>query len=146
MKEIKTAKRIPFLLNITYSVKKETIEQKFSFVVESRKHLQYAYDQRYCLKRKIEKAVSGNLLSAESFLARIENEGSIVLLYRNDFGLEKKPQIVNCEFYLPPYKGCLYCEKCENRGDFLYCTEKKKHYDLAGIKSCQVFSSIEDIS
>lgn len=146
MKEIKAAKRISFLLNITYSVKKEVIEQKFSFVTESKKHLQYAYDQRYCLKRKIEKAINENLLSRESFLSREENEDSIVIIYRNNFSLKKKPQIVNCEFYLPPYKGCLYCEKCENRGDFLYCIEKKKHYDLAGIKSCQVFSSIEDIS
>lgn len=146
MKEIKAAKRVPFLLNITYSVKKEVIEQKFSFMAENKRHLQYAYDQRYCLKRKIEKVVNENLLSRKSFLSREENEDSIVIIYRNGFRLEKKPQIVNCEFYLPPYKGCLYCEKCENRGDFLYCTEKKKHYDLAGIKNCQVFSSIEDIS
>lgn len=146
MKEIKVAKRIPFLLNITYSVKKETIEQKFSFVAESKRHLQYAYDQRFCLKRKIERAIDESFLSRGSFLSRVEDEGSITIIYRNDFELERKPQIVNCEFYLPPYKGCIYCEKCENRGDFLYCTEKKKHYDLAGIKSCQVFSSIEDIS
>ena len=63
MTNIKTAKRIPFLVNITYKFDSAIIEQAFSFQTTNKKYLKYAYDQRYCLMRKIEKLIEKELLS-----------------------------------------------------------------------------------
>jgi len=146
MTNIKTAKRIPFLVNITYKFDSAIIEQTFSFQTTNKKYLKYAYDQRYCLMRKIEKLIEKELLSNLSYIGRVEDEDKIKILYRNDFGkFDAASKIVNCEFYLPPFNGCKYCTKCETQGDFLYCKEKKKHYDYNGIKNCPVFNSVNEI-
>lgn len=138
MKEIKIAKKIPFLLNI----KANKNEQIFEFNTTNKKYLHYAYDQRYCLKRKIERAINQYL---QSYLVkeRIEDSNKIIIVYEKEITFS--PVIVNCEFYLPPYNGCLYCTKCKKENDFLYCEEKKKHYSLTGIKSCPIFQSIEEL-
>lgn len=146
MAKLKIAKKIPFFINITYKLNGETIEQIFSFKTTNKKYLKYAYDQRYCLKRKVERLIDSYVLSDNSYLGRDEYEDKIVLLYSNDFGsFDSSSKIINCEFYLPPFNGCLYCKKCKTEGDFLYCEEKKKHYDSKGIKNCPVFQSIEEI-
>lgn len=146
MGKLKVAKKIPFLVSITYDLKEEIIEQIFSFQTTNKKYLKYAYDQRFCLKRKLEKLINKELLSNNSFIERIEYENKIVIKYRNDFGeFDSSSKIVNCEFYLPPYNGCKFCINCESQDGFLYCNLKKKHYDSSGIKSCPVFSSIEEV-
>ena len=144
--KLKVAKKIPFFVSITYNLKETKIEQTFSFRTTNKKYLRYAYDQRFCLMRKLEKLIEKELLSNNSFQERLEYEDKIVMTYTNDFGhFDSSAKIVNCEFYLPPFNGCLYCNKCEERGDFLYCKEKEKHYDSKGIKSCPVFQSIDEI-
>lgn len=144
--KLKVAKKIPFFVSITYNLKEEVVEQVFSFKTTSKKYLKYAYDQRFCLKRKIEKLINKELLSNNSFQKRVEYEDKIVMVYTNDFGqFDSSSIIINCEFYLPPFKGCIYCNKCKKEGDFLYCIEKKKHYDSRGIKNCPVFQSIDEV-
>lgn len=146
MAKLKVAKKIPFLVSITYNIKKGIIEQMFSFKTTNKKYLKYVYDQRYCLKRKIEKLIDSNFLSSNYYLGRVEHEDKIIILYNNCFdGFDDSSKIINCEFYLPPFNGCLYCEKCKTEGNFLYCKEKKKHYDSKGVKNCPVFQSIEEI-
>lgn len=146
MGKLKVARRIPFLVSITYNLKEEVIEQVFSFQTTNKKYLKYAYDQRFCLRRKLEKLIDKELLSGSSFIERLEEENKIIMRYRNDFGsFDNSSKIINCEFYLPPYNGCRFCINCEEQGDFLYCKLKKKHYDSSGIKSCPVFSSIDEI-
>lgn len=146
MEKIKVAKKIPFLVSINYKLKEETIEQIFSFNTTNKKYLKYAYDQRFCLKNKIEKTIEDNLLSRNSFLGREEEESKITMIYRNDFGVfDNSSKIINCEFYLPPFNGCKYCANCEIQNNFLFCKKKKKHYEINGIKTCPVFNSINEI-
>ena len=146
MGTFKVARKIPFFINITYNHKGETVEQVFSFKTTNKKYLRYAYDQRFCLKRKVDKLLDDRLLSSNSFIGRTDHEDKIVMEYRNDFGeFDSSAKIVNCEFYLPPFNGCQFCMNCEEQGNFLYCTLKKKHYDSAGIKSCPVFKSVDEI-
>lgn len=146
MATLKVAKKIPFLVNITYDLRGETIIQNFEFKTTNKKYLAYAYDHRFCLKRKIERLIDKELLSRLSFIGRVEKEDKIEISYRNDFGsFDSSSKIVNCEFYLPPFNGCLYCKKCHRDGDFLFCKEKEKHYSSNGIKSCPVFESVEEI-
>ena len=146
MGTLKVARKIPFLISITYNLKETKIEQVFKFQVTNKKHLSYAHDHRFCLKRKIDRLIDSELLSSNSFIERIDHDDKIIITYRNDFGhFDNSSKIVNCEFYLPPFNGCLYCEHCTEEGDFLYCKLKKKHYDSKGIKSCPVFQSVEEI-
>ena len=146
MAKLKVARKIPFFVNMTYNLKEKIVEQVFSFKTTNKKYLRYAYDQRFCLMRKIEKLIDKELLSGTSYLKRDEYEDKIVMTYRNDFGkFDSSSKIINCEFYLPPFNGCQYCANCEKQDNFLYCTLKKKHYDSAGIKSCPVFKSIDEI-
>ena len=143
---VKVARKIPFLVNITYNLNGEIVEQNFLFKTTNKKFLKYAYDKRFCLKRKIDKLIDKELLSNLSFLGREDGEDKITIKYRNDFGeFDSSSKIINCEFYLPPFNGCKYCSKAEIQGDFLYCEEKKKHYELNGIKTCPVFQSINEI-
>lgn len=146
MAKLKVAKKIPFFVNITYNLKKEIIEQTFSFRTTNKKYLRYAYDQRYCLRRKIEKLIDSNFLNSNYYIGRFEHEDKIVITYNNEFNdFDSSSKIINCEFYLPPFNGCLYCSKCKTEGNFLYCEEKKKHYASNGIKNCPVFQSIEEV-
>ena len=95
MGKLKVAKKIPFLVSITYDLKEEIIEQVFSFQTTNKKYLKYAYDQRFCLKRKLEKLINKELLSNNSFVERIEYENKIVIKYRNDFGESINPLNIN---------------------------------------------------
>ena len=65
MGKLKVAKKIPFLVSITYDLKEEIIEQVFSFQTTNKKYLKYAYDQRFCLKRKLEKLINKEILRKE---------------------------------------------------------------------------------
>jgi hypothetical protein len=141
MSDIKIARQIDFYVNIKYKKNGDELHQIFEFNVTNKKYLTYAYDARYLLKRKIEKLIRDEFV--ENFVERIDEKEYIEVIYKTE--KIKKPKIVNLNFYLPPFNGCKYCEKCEKQGNFLYCKEKNKHYDLAGIRNCKVFKSIEEI-
>ena len=141
MSDIKIARQIDFYVNIKYKKNGDELHQIFEFNVTNKKYLTYAYDSRYLLKRKIEKLIRDEFV--ENFVERIDEKEYIEVIYKTE--KIKKPKIVNLNFYLPPFNGCKYCEKCEKQGNFLYCKEKNKHYDLAGIRNCKVFKSIEEI-
>ena len=144
MSKIKVAKKVEFLVTLKTEIKNDIIIQTYEFWTNNKKYLRYAYDKRYCLKSKLEKLYEANLL--DNFISREESETKIVFKYIKPENYVCEPsKIINCEFYLPPFNGCKYCRKCEDKGNFLYCNEKKKHYDLAGIKNCQVFQSIDEI-
>lgn len=145
MKDIKLPQKIKFFVNVSYSVKENTIFQVFSFNTTNKKYLKYVYDQRFNLKNKIEKIIKKEMLNSSSFLSRIENETNITMTYKNDFDVDKTSRIINCEFYLPPYKGCKYCVFCNNSEDFLFCSKKEKHYNSPGIKTCAVFQSKDEV-
>lgn len=138
MKQIKVAKRIPFFVNIKANGK----EQIFEFSTTNKKYLAYAYDARFVLKRKIDKLIMDNL-QPFTVLRRDEEKDKIIIVYDTEINFPAR--IVNCEFYLPPYNGCLYCLNAKKDGEYLYCSEKEKHYSLSGIKSCPIFKSIEEI-
>ena len=59
--KLNVAKKIPFFVSITYNLKEKVVEQVYSFKTTSKKYLKYAYDQRFCLKRKIEKLINKEL-------------------------------------------------------------------------------------
>jgi hypothetical protein len=141
MSDIKIAKQIDFYVNIKYKKDGDKLHQIFEFNVTNKKYLAYAYDSRYLLKRKIDKLIKDEFV--ENFIERIDEKEYIEVIYETE--KTKRPKIVNLNFYLPPFNGCKYCEKCEKQGNFLYCIEKNKHYDLAGIKNCKVFKSVEEI-
>lgn len=144
MSKVKIARRISFLVTLKTESTKDQIIQTYEFWTTNKKYLRYAYDKRYNLKSKLEKIYEENLLN--NFLAREEGESRIVFRYKKDGNFKPVPaKTYNCEFYMPPFNGCKYCRKCKVEGDFIYCEEKKKHYELSGIKNCQVFQSIDEI-
>lgn len=144
MGKIKIAKRIDFLVTLKTEERGDEIVQTYEFWTHNKRYLKFAYDQRYCLKRKLEKIYEENLL--DNFLAREEGEARIVFRYKKTEDFKAVPaKTFNCEFYMPPFNGCKYCMKCKTEGDFVYCEEKQKHYDSGGIKNCQVFQSIDEI-
>lgn len=146
MSKVKFARRIEFLVTESYKIDKDCLVQDYKFWTPNRKYLKYAYDQRFCLRRKLEALYKKDLVKGYKFLAREEREDGVTFKY--EFSGNKPitlSRIINCEFYLPPFNGCLYCTKCKSEGDFLYCEEKKKHYDSQGIKSCPIFQSIDEI-
>lgn len=146
-KVIKIEKRINFLVTETVKKEKSCIIQTYTFYTTNKKYLKYAFDHRFCLKRKLEKIYEKNLLKSYEFISREEKESEVIFRYRYD-GLEFgnfPSKTFNCDFYLPPYNGCLYCTESRKEGDFLYCEKKKKHYDSQGIKTCPVFQSKDEI-
>ena len=147
MSKVKFARRIEFLITETIAKENGCIKQTYKFWTTNKKYYKYAFDQRFCLRKKLEKIFNEHLLAGYKFLSRKEDETEVVFRYQDDgevfYNIPAKT--INCEFYLPPFNGCLYCTKCKKEGDFLYCTEKKKHYDSGGIKTCPVFQSIEEI-
>lgn len=145
MGKIKIAKRVSFLVTENIKIENDKLFQTFQFYTNNKKYLKYAFDQRFCLKRKLEKLYNNELLNL-TFLNREEHEDKVVFVY--EYNKEKigfSSKTVNCDFYLPPYNGCKYCSNKEIKGDFLYCLIKKKHYDSSGIKNCPVFQSIEEV-
>lgn len=141
MSDIKIAKQINFYVNIKYKFAGEELHQIFEFSTTNKKYLTYAYDSRYLLKRKIEKLIKDEF--QENFIDRIDEKDYIEMVYKTQ--KRPRPRIVNLSFYLPPFNGCKYCTKAEKQGNFLYCSEKNKHYDSNGIRNCKVFKSIEEI-
>lgn len=145
MGKIKIAKKIDFLVTENVSFDKDCVVQTYQFWTSNKKYLHYAFDHRFCLFTKLEKLYKKDLLDLE-FIKREDHEDKVVFKYKADENIHRrKPKTINCEFYLPPYNGCKYCKVCKQEGDFLYCETKKKHYDLAGIKNCPVFKSIDEI-
>lgn len=147
MSKEKFARKIDFLVTETIDIKDANIVQTFQFWTSNKKYLKYAYDQRFCLRRKLEKLYEKELVKGFQFLSREESENKIVFRYDYDAsGFFREPaKTFNCEFYLPPYNGCAFCLKAKAEGDFFFCEAKKKHYENLGIKSCPVFQSIEEI-
>lgn len=146
MSKVKFARRIEFLVTETYKRSGEYLLQKYQFWTPNKKYLKYAYDHRFCLRRKLEALYKKELLQNLEFVSKDESEDNVTFKYKlteNDLSLVSKT--FNCEFYLPPYNGCVYCTKSKQEGDFLFCTEKKKHYDSQGIKTCPIFQSIDEI-
>ena len=144
MSKIKVARKVEFLLTLKTEEKDNIIYQTYEFWTNNKKYLKYAYDKRYCLRSKLEKIYESHLLN--NFISREEYESKIIFKYEKDGDFTPQPsKIINCEFYLPPFNGCKYCRKCRDEGNFLYCEEKKKHYDSTGIKNCQVFQSVDEI-
>lgn len=146
-KKIKIEKRVEFLVTETVKRERDCVAQIYTFYTTNKKYLKYAYDQRYCLKRKLEKIYDDNLLRNYKFISREEKETEVIFRYEYD-GSEFAnfpSRTFNCDFYLPPYNGCLYCTECRKEGEFLYCEKKKKHYEPQGIKTCPVFQSKDEI-
>lgn len=141
MSELKIAKQIDFYINIKYKIIDEKIHQIFEFNTSNKKYLAYAYDSRYLLKRKLEELIRKEAL--DGYIDRIDEKNYIEVIFNS--AQKPKPKIVNLNFYLPPFNGCKYCQKCQRQGDFLFCKEKNKHYDLAGIRNCKVFKSKEEL-
>lgn len=142
---IKVARKVEFLVSINYKEINGLTAQVYTFWTNNKKNLRYAYDSRYLLKRKIDKLIEDNLLN--NFKSREENENNIIIYYDLDFKKlkNKSSKTFNLEFYLPPFCGCKYCTKAEFKDGFTYCKEKKKHYNLDGIKNCKVFKSIDEV-
>lgn len=146
-KQLKVAKKIEFMVNETYSVCPDgSVEQCFQFETVNKKYLPYAFDDRYVLKRKLDQLFKEDALRC-GFERKVDHSDKVVFIFGP--GHEpldgRKPRIVNMSFYLPPYNGCRFCRKAVRDGDVIYCPEKDKKYDSAGVKSCKVFSSIEEV-
>ena len=140
--KLKVARAINFIVTITYIIKSDHIEQSFNFVVDNKKYLPYAFDDRYVLKRKLDELYKK--YSLDLFIKKVDFEDKVVIYYSLQ-DICMKPELVNMNFYLPPYNGCLFCNKAVKKDGFIFCPEKNKHYDSLGIKSCKVFSSIEEV-
>lgn len=140
MKKINVGKTVDFTVRMSFSHSENQTIQTYSFITSNKKNLNYVSDSRYLLKKKLEKIFSENLL--DGYVARKEEQDCIKFIYNSIFEVESK--VFNVSFFLPPYSGCLFCCKAEQEGDFIYCPEKKKHYDSMGIKRCPIFSSKED--
>ena len=143
MKKIKEEKNIEILVNIRYEIKDDFLFQTYEFSSSNKRDLNYLYDARLAFKRKIDRMINNFLL--DGYVSRIDEENKITIKYQK----QEKPK--NCirkiQSYVPPYFGCLYCEKAKIEGDFIYCPEKNKHYTKVsdGIKRCPVFRSKEKL-
>lgn len=142
-KVIKTITSVEFNIQIKYSIEKDIITQTFVFL--SKKYFRYIYDTRYVLNSKIEDIIKKNLLSEKldnvKFVDRTDDEKFIEMKYKFKGDVDYKEVrgfFATILFYLPPFTGCKYCVKAEQRGEFIYCPEKNKTY-LQSIKRCDVF-------
>jgi hypothetical protein len=137
-------KNIEFYINIFYKNEGDNLIQTFQFVSKKR-NFKYAFDKRFCLKNKIDKLINDENKTCDIiyFINRIDYDDRIVLIYKINNFCEFKNVIKNISFYLPP-NNCLYCEYNKMDGDFIFCNEKKKHYQTP-IKTCKIFKSIEEI-
>ena len=139
-KQIKEAKNIEVLVNITYDEFDAYSTQTFLFVVSNKRYLSYLQDARLSFKRKFDKLISSMLL--DGFQKREDQEDKIVMYY--DKQELPKPCIRKIQFYVPPYLGCKYCSIAESKGEFIFCPEKNKHY-VGGIKRCPIFRSKDEL-
>lgn len=139
-KQVKEAKNIEVLVNITYEEVEDKLKQKFTFVLPNKKYCCYLYDARVNLKNKIEELLQNFLL--EDFQKREDFESSIVMTY----GKQEvpKPSIRKIQVYIPPCFGCQYCKYAEEKEEFIFCKKKEKHY-VGGVKRCSVFRSKDEI-
>lgn len=139
-KQIKEAKNIEVLVNITYENNDNTISQIFSFVVSNKRYLSYLQDARFSFKKKLEKLISSMLL--DGFQRREDCEDKITMFYsKQDL---PKPCIRKIQFYVPPYLGCNFCSLAKIEGQFVFCPEKNKHY-VGGVKRCPIFRSKDEL-
>ena len=140
MKKIKEIKNIEILINIIY-LQKETLEQHFKFVCSNKKHYSYLFDKRFCFKYKIEKIIKD--LALDNFIKRIETENEIIVYYEK----QKVPKniIRKVMGQIPPCCGCQYCELAEEKDNFIYCPERKKHYVKPGIQRCVAFRMKKEV-
>ena len=143
MKKIKEEKNIEILVNIRYENKGKELIQTYEFSSSNKKNLNYLFDTRFLFKRKVDKLISTFLLN--DYIDRIDEPDKITIRYK----AQTKPS--NCirklRAYIPPYFGCMYCEKAKIEDQFIYCPEKNKHYTLAsqGIKRCPIFKTKDKI-
>jgi hypothetical protein len=137
-------KNIEFYVNIFYQSENNILIQTFQFVSQ-KKNFKYVFDKRYCLKEKIDKLLINENKSGDEiyFINRTDYEDKIILFYRIKQIYNFENYIKNLSFYLPP-NNCLYCQHNKRDGDFIFCNEKKKHYQIP-IKTCKIFKSIEEI-
>jgi hypothetical protein len=143
MKKIKEEKNVEILVNIRYENKDDQLIQTYEFSSSNKKNLNYLFDARFLFKRKIDRMINNFLL--DGYISRIDEENKITIKYKK----QEKPK--NCmrklQAYIPPFFGCIYCEKAKIEGDFIYCPEKNKHYTAVsqGVKRCPVFRTKEKI-
>ena len=143
MKKIKEEKNVEILVNIRYENKDDQLIQTYEFSSSSKKNLNYLFDARFLFKRKIDRMINNFLL--DGYISRVDEENKITIKYKK----QEKPK--NCmrklQAYIPPFFGCMYCEKAKIEGDFIYCPEKNKHYTAVsqGVKRCPVFRTKEKI-
>lgn len=143
MKKIKEAKNIEILVNIRYENEGDYLKQRFEFKPSNKKHLDYLFDARYLFKNKIDDLIKKTML--EDFVKRVDSKEEIDMYYEKQ--AMPQPQIRKIYAYIPPYCGCQFCKKAEEKGMFYFCPEKNKHYTKAdgGIKRCPVFRSKDEI-
>lgn len=142
MKQVKEAKNIEVLVNISYAEENNELVQTFSFFVSNKRYLTYLFDARFLFKQKIEKLIEELLL--EGYKRRADMEGEIKLYY--DIQPKPQPIIRKICAYVPPNCGCAYCSKAVKEGEFVFCPEKNKHYHKSeGIGRCPVFRCKEEI-
>ena len=139
-KQIKEAKNIEILVNITYEEKENSLLQKYTFVVSNKKYLKYLQDARFSFKFKLEKIINELLL--QNFQRREDSEECIIMYY--DKQKMPPPIIRKIQGYVPPYTGCQYCRLAEFKEQFVYCTKKEKHY-VGGVKRCPVFRNKDEL-
>ena len=140
-KVIKEAKNIELIINIKYTTTNDKLIQHFCFNLSNKKYTNYLFDVRYQFKRKIEALIKQFLL--KDFIRRIDGTDEVVLEYK----LQEAPMPVLRKIIcvVPPYCGCSFCDRAKEENDFLYCSEKKKHYAKPGIKRCPIFRSKDEI-
>ncbi|MDR0676979.1 MAG: hypothetical protein LBF97_08100 [Elusimicrobiota bacterium] len=131
-------RNIEFYINIFYEYEENNIKQVFQFISQ-KKNFKYVFDKRYCLKEKVDRLLNNENKTCNEieFVRRIDYDDKIELIYNSDCCYKFKGCIKNLSFYLPP-NNCLYCEHNKKDGDFIFCDEKKKHYQVP-IKTCKIF-------
>ena len=143
MKKIKEEKNVEIFVNIKYNLKDDKLIQIFEFSSDNKKNLNYLFDAKFLFKRKLDKLISEYLL--DGYLERTDDFDKVIIKY------EKQEKPSNCirklQAYIPPFFGCIYCEKAVIENDFIYCPEKNKHYTLIsqGIKRCPIFRTKDKI-
>lgn len=141
MKQIKEAKNIELFVNIKYKTENNKLIQIFEFNVSNKKYYDYLLDQRLLFKDKINSLIKEFLL--KDFISRVDDIDKIIITY--NIQEIPKPCIRKIQTYVPPYFGCLYCSKAENKEGFIYCPEKSKHYPFPGVKRCPVFKTKDEV-
>lgn len=136
---------VTFYLNIQWQKTGfiDFIIQQFLFI-SSKKYYKYAFDNRYILKQKIDDIINEEVnKNGLEFVNRIDHKDMIEIVYKQNEDFKFKSFIKNVSFFLPP-NTCMYCKKKEEKNGFIFCNEKKKHYQTP-IKTCKIFRSINEL-